>query len=801
MSASKNSGAGAGDRLQGPYTATALVDGQGGISLWSPRAESLLGYPAEEVCGTPAVDLLATSEAREAAVAAWKRHATRQGWDGVLDVRHRDGREVQVALSVRPVLGSVGHAGWLVSAADAGQVEQVELDHAILDALFSQAPISISVFDTELRFLAANAVTVRDLGLAAEQIIGRRLGDVASDVDAPAQELIMRRVRDTGEPVIDFKVKARVAANMERYGVWSASSYRLTGPRGRILGVCHTYVDITDGYRAQRRLALLTEASAHIGTTLDVLRTAQELADTAVPNLADLVTVDLLEAVLLGEEPDVPGTLRRSGRAVRAGGPETAYAVGETVAISPNTPQTRCLVDSQPVLIGKLGADEWAALDPRIAEKFRGARFHSLMVVPLRARGVTLGVATFSRYLDPAPYDEGDLALAEDFCSRAAVCIDNARRYTREHTIALALQSSLLPHHLPDYPAVEAAYWYLPAAAHAEAGGDWFDVLPLSGARVALVVGDVMGHSLHAAAIMGRLRTAVHTLADLDFDPDEVLTQLDDLVIRLAEEDPDCEGATCLYAVYDPISRRCSFARAGHPPPVLVRPDGAVEVLHDIPAGPPLGLGGLPFETAEYQLAEGSLLALYTDGLIKAPGRDVDVELDRLTRVLAGPGRPLEQVGEVIMSSSLAVERRSDDVALLLTRTRVLATERVASWDLPVDPAQVAQARALTARQLAAWGLDHAAFTSELIVSELVTNAIRHARGPVTLRLIHAAALICEVSDSSLSAPHLRRARMTEEGGRGLFLVAQLAARWGTRYHRDGKTIWAEQLLSAVPSY
>ncbi|WP_158103843.1 PP2C family protein-serine/threonine phosphatase, partial [Streptomyces carpinensis] len=318
--------------------------------------------------------------------------------------------------------------------------------------------------------------------------------------------------------------------------------------------MCQTFVDVTEGDRAQRRLALLAEASARIGTTLAVVRTAQELADVAVPRLADVVAVDLLEATVRGEEPtpvpvDEMVLLRRAGvRSVREGAPEVAHTVGETMAHPPGAPHARCLVTGQSVLVRRLNADDFAYA-PRAAEKIREFLTHSVMLVPLRARGIALGVAGFGRYRDPEPYDEGDLALADDFCSRAAVCIGNARRYTREHTTALALQRSLLPHDLPDFPAVETAHRYLPAAAHAGAGGDWFDVLPLSGARVALVVGDVTGHGLHAAAVMGRLRTAVHAIADLDLDPDEVLTHLDDLVIRLTEEDPDCQGATCLYAV------------------------------------------------------------------------------------------------------------------------------------------------------------------------------------------------------------------------------------------------------------
>ncbi|MET7861067.1 SpoIIE family protein phosphatase [Streptomyces sp. NPDC005318] len=791
--------AGSADPLRGACTALAYVEADGTISLWSGQAETLLGYPAEDVCGMPAVDLLTTREHREAAVSAQERHSAGQSWDGVLGMRHRDGHEVSVAVRVRPLLSRAGQAGWFVRAADAREVEREEVDRAILEALFSQSPIPVTVMDTELRYLWVNAATERATTLPAERLIGRRIGDHSPE-SAPTVDQALSRVRDTGEPVIDFRVHSCLASDPDYEHVFSASSFRLTDSAGRVLGMCQTYVDVTDGYQAQQRLALLTESAVRIGTTLDVMRTAQELADAAVPGLADFVAIDLLEATVRGEEP-LPGPVagqipaRRSGlRSVREDAPEAVFAVGETVAFPPGTPQVRSLATGRSVLVQKLDADEWFAHDTQRAGKVHAFRFHSYMTVPLRARGITLGVATLGRHQDPRPYDEGDLRLAEDFSSRAAVCIDNARRYTREHNTALALQRSLLPHDLPDYPAAETAHRYLPAAAHAGAGGDWFDVLPLSGARVALVVGDVTGHGLHAAALMGRLRTAVHTLTDLDLPPDEVLTQLDDLVIRLAQEDPDCEGASCLYAVYDPVSRICTAARAGHPPPVLLQADGAVEVLDDIPPGPPLGKGGLPFETAERRVADGSVLALYTDGLIEAPGWGVDAGLDRLSRAMTGPTRPLEQLCDAVVAA-LVTEHRSDDAVLLLARTRVLGADRVVSWELPGDPAQVAHARALTTRQLATWGLEPLTFTTELMVSELVTNAIRYAHGPIALRLIHAAALICEVSDGSLSAPHLRRARTSDEGGRGLFLVAQLASRWGARYDRAGKTIWAEQPL------
>ncbi|MFC9294550.1 SpoIIE family protein phosphatase [Streptomyces sp. NPDC057011] len=379
----------------------------------------------------------------------------------------------------------------------------------------------------------------------------------------------------------------------------------------------------------------------------------------------------------------------------------------------------------------------------------------------------------------------------------------DSARATREHTTTMTLQRSLLPHTLPQQPALEIASRYLPAGTEAGLGGDWFDVIPLSGARVALVVGDVVGHGIRAAATMGRLRTAVRTLADVDLPPDELLTHLDDLIIHLSADDADRDGSgesaggigtTCLYVVYDPVTRHCTVARAGHPPPAVVSPEGSVYLL-DVPAGPPLGLGGLPFETAEVELPEGSILALYTDGLLQPRERDLDEALDSMFAALVRPASSLETVCDRVLTA-LLTHRPDDDVALLVARTRALHSDKVVVLDLSSDPSVVADARRHATDQLTAWGLEEAAFVTELLVSELVTNAIRYGQPPIQLRLIHeSTTLICEVSDASNTAPHMRRARIFDEGGRGLLLVAQLAQRWGTRHAPVGKTIWAEQSL------
>ncbi|RSS82292.1 GAF domain-containing protein [Streptomyces sp. WAC06614] len=551
---------------------------------------------------------------------------------------------------------------------------------------------------------------------------------------------------------------------------------------------------------ARGRLQLLYDAGVRIGTTLDVKRTSEELSEVAVPRFADHVTVELLDPVLRGEEPSGAYTeMRRTALCgVRPDPP--LQPVGDLISFTvPTTPMAAALDSGHAVLESDLTtALGWREQDPEGARAALVYGIHSLIAVPLQARGVVLGMANFWRAESPEPFGEEDLSFAEELAARAAVSIDNARRYTREHDMAVTLQRSLLPRVLPEQNAVDVAYRYLPAKAGV--GGDWFDVIPLPGARVALVVGDVVGHGLHAAATMGRLRTAVHNFSTLDLPPDELLGHLDELVDRIDEnEDRSGEGitgATCLYAVYDPASGRCTVARAGHPGPALVHADGRVE-FPEVPAGLPLGLGlgGMPYESAEIQVPEAGRLVLYTDGLLLDRGRDMDAGLALLGEVLSRPARDPEQTCADVFHALLS-PAPDDDIVLLVAGARRLPADAIAHWDVPADPAAVSRVRNAAAAQLEAWGLADVAFTAELILSELITNAIRYGGAPIGVRLVRDRGLICEVSDSSSTSPHLRYAATTDEGGRGLFLVAQFADRWGTRYTERGKVIWAQVPLT-----
>lgn len=646
----------------------------------------------------------------------------------------------------------------------------------------------------------------------------RRLLDLPADVQGrPVRELGLpepiTRLLSSPEAVTDEVHRAgdRLLAVNKR------PTYRKADRGGSVVTLRDTTeLAVVSGRAevARERLKLLYEAGVGIGTTLDVGRTAQELADVAAPEFADLVTVDLLDAVLRGWEPTAEGW--RHLRRAAIGGEQRmipVYPLGEVITFSRRTPQMRTLQERRVLLEADLRqAHGWREQDPERARKALECGLRSLVTVPLQARNVPLGVVNFYRTVDSPAFQPEDLSFAEELAARAALAIDNARRFTREHAMAVTLQRSLLPRAQPDQDALEVAWRYLPAEAGV--GGDWFDVIPLPGARVAVVMGDVVGHGLHAAATMGRLRTAVHNFSTLDLPVDEVLGKLDDLVLSMDNEEnagdaaeghegEGVTGATCLYAVYDPVSEACTMARAGHPEPAVVRPDGTV-TCPGVPASTPLGLGGYPFETAEFSLPQGSQLVLYTDGLVEDRTHDIDVGMERLRQALDGSERrtPEETCQAVI--DALKPSHSSDDIALLVARTRIFPPSRVAEWDVPSDPAVVPSVRARCRETLREWGLEEAGFATELILSELITNAIRYGLPPVRARLLHGRCLICEVSDGSGTSPRLRRAATTDEGGRGLFLVAQFAQRWGTRYTTRGKVIWAEQFLhdgtSATPS-
>jgi len=774
--------------------ATAVADARGVVTGWTRGAERLLGYRTEEIVGRPAASLVVGDLSPDAG----RRAAQRRDWTGRMRLRHRDGRPVSAEVTATPLSRTGADLGWVISAAMPAPAE----DHAsrLRRWAYEQMPILLGCFDEDNRLTGWNAAGLHGLARPQSKMLGRRLTEI---IDSPQNAMIeaeMREVLRTGEPK-SIETFGH-APGEEHPHWWTTLIYALKDSDGRIRGVSLASMDTTEQYVAKQRLSLANTASSRIGTTLDTAHTAQELADLATERFADFVGVDLLVQRARDGSPPFPTVCRVAQASVLEGLPESSADIGKAHRLHESSPMYRALATSGPLLRHTTDADTrlWLANDPERSRLVEQYGVHSIMFVPMVARGTVIGLVQYARHQNPTGFDADDLDLAVEITARAALSIDNALRYTQEKDTALALQRSLLPQYSAlRHSAVEAASLYIPADTRAGVGGDWFDIIPLSGARVALVVGDVVGHGIHASVTMARLRTAVRTLADVDLPPDELLTYLDDAAIRLERRDAASAGsgedrplpyagetvATCLYAVYDPISRTCTMARAGHPAPALVQPGGAVS-YPPLPIGPPLGVGGLPFESAELDVPDGSVIALFTDGLIDATGGA------RLTEALANPGAPPETLCTAV-KAALPAEARADDMALLVARTRGFGTSQVAAWDVPDDPAEVARARERAADQLLEWDMDGASFATELVVSELVTNAIRYGAAPIRLRLIHDAGLICEVSDASSTAPHLRHARAFDEGGRGLLLVAQLSKRWGTRQTGSGKTIWAEQ--------
>ncbi|GAA4075248.1 ATP-binding SpoIIE family protein phosphatase [Actinomadura miaoliensis] len=439
--------------------------------------------------------------------------------------------------------------------------------------------------------------------------------------------------------------------------------------------------------------------------------------------------------------------------------------------------------------------DELIARYPQVGDFPMSVDKDARVFLPLIASGRAIGVGVLS-FDRPCRLGEEERTLLTALSSLIAQALERARLYDAAAARARELQRDLLPRDLPSLPAVSAAAHYQPAGNGTEVGGDWYDIIPLSADRVALVIGDVMGHGLSEAATMGRLRTAVRTLSDLDLAPDDILDRLNGIVGDLGED----SYATCLYGIYDPVTGDFAFGCAGHPPPAVVSHGGTVTYLTTA-GNPPLGAASPPIDTASVNLPDGSLLVLYTDGLVEAADRDIDKGMAQLARTLSATARngaaaSLETVCDTLTAAFIPPSHRAgDDAALLLVRTHRLAPDNIASWALPEDPKAAGQARELVRRQLAAWDLSDLLMTTELLVSELVGNVIRHAKGPLRVRLLRSRTLICEVSDGSLTTPLIRRSAPTDEGGRGLQLVAALAQRWGTRYTCSGKTIWTEQSI------
>jgi serine phosphatase RsbU (regulator of sigma subunit)/anti-sigma regulatory factor (Ser/Thr protein kinase) len=541
---------------------------------------------------------------------------------------------------------------------------------------------------------------------------------------------------------------------------WSPES----GDRRSLLG------DPARAVSAEARLQLLVEASSHLSDTLDLRAVARGLARSVVPVLADRSHVDLVESLFHPERGAVAdSTVLFRVACVDVFDREAMLRRDEWVAYSP-------------------GSAAAVALSSGVARGEGAEATPSRLFVPLRARGRVLGVVGLARDVGGSTYAPADVALAEEIASRAALALDNVRLYDEARATAVALQRSLLPSVQPRITGVDTAHRYLPGSRDLGVGGDWFDVIPLSGGRVAFVIGDVMGRGLRAAAAMGQLRTAVRMLAVLDPMPEDVLRHLDDL----AQGTDEVQLATCVYAVFDPVRRSLSYATAGHPPPVLRTPDGATELLPQ-PSGVPLGVGGVPFESITVEVADGSRLLLYTDGLVESRDVDIDEGLRQLAEAFADGPVGLDPLCDHLLVALGRDGDHDDDVALLVAELAGLDADRVATWRLDGGVEAVSAARGWVGERFTAWEIEPVAELAELLVSELLTNALRHARGPIELTALLLDEIVTlGVTDGDQPLPRLRKVDDADEGGRGLQLVSMLASRWGARPTADGKVVWCD---------
>nr|WP_307544464.1 SpoIIE family protein phosphatase [Streptomyces sp. V3I8] len=783
------------------------------VDQWSLRAEQLFGISADRAVGMDPVEAFLAEDRRDVGQRKMAEVLDGREWTGVVPFRLPDpegtGADTEglAEVYVMPTRTEEGERAAVCIVVDVRTLRSIETDLAASQAIFGQSPFGFLLIDPDLRIRRANQRFASIFGGTVDDHRGRTVKDYLSPGESERVTAILHRVLKTGDSVTEMLVTGTVPGSTERRH-WSINLYRVHGGSGRPIGIAWLGTDITarraaarEAAQARRNLALLNEAGARIGNSLDLETTARELLDVAVPGFCDLASVDLYQGLLAGDETP-PGLADGSAELRRVA---YASAVSDAPFVGGRKPVRVGAVHR--FAFNSVCADALRTAKPQTVPPEEGDLIQSTLAVPMVAHDTVVGIVQFSRTKGSEPFGERDRALAVELAARAAVCMDNARLYRREHERALILQRSLLPPGDPEASGLDIACRYLPGNAATEVGGDWFDVIELPGHRTALVVGDVMGRGLRAAVAMGELRTAVRTLALLDLEPAEVLSALDEIArglgtpggtqqsTRGARQSRDADLsevylATCVYAVYDSVTRRCTFANAGHLPPVLVEP-GESALMLDVPPGMPLGVGGEPFEEVEVELPEGALLALYTDGLVESRDHPLDEGLQSLVGALTDPSEPLEDVCDHVLST-LDTHHGEDDIALLMARVQGLSAESVGDWTLPREPRSVGRAREFARNQLVGWDLEPLVDTAELLVSELVTNALRYGEGEIRLRLLLDRTLVCEVWDAGLVQPRRRRARDTDEGGRGLQLVGLLSAAWGSRRTPRGKTVWFE---------
>ncbi|MGY4995521.1 SpoIIE family protein phosphatase [Streptomyces sp. 900105245] len=788
--------------------AVVVVDRDGLVSHWSSGARRLFGVGREEAVGRSAADLLPVSGALADDLHGEPMPDAYEAYDAL-------GPDLESSLGGRTSYATAGRARLVPYEQPA--------DGERLDVLWWAYPL-VGPGSFRLLVLAADATRLREergyddetaerispgfarhTELPAFDELERRLPEILPNMGPGLSGRIVSQVLELGYPVLEFSQYDRVPVT-PYWGVPRRARVEAVAPRERAAAaLVPAGAELDLEYAAVReRLEFLNEVSSGIGTSLDLGETIREVTSAAVPRFADFAGTHLRAAVLAGEGfPDGPPDASTVMFRVwvehndEPGRWDDTVPVGEAFAFPEHTPFYKCMVTGEPVVVPRVTEE----LSERIAGEFEKRDLRplicgrSLLIVPLKARNVVLGFMVLMRRPDRPAFDDMDRTTGAELAARAGLVLDNARMYTYQENVADTLQDSMLPQVNPRMAGCDIATRYLPGTRLGRIGGDWFDTIKLPGSRTALVVGDVMGHGLNSAAMMGQLRTAVQTMATMETPPAQLLRNLDDLARRLGEN----YLATCLYAVYDPIRGELTLANAGHIPPVLVRAEDGSSELLDLPTGAPIGVGGVPFEAVRIRVAAGDRLVLCTDGLVEVRGSDIGEGLAALCESAAHPAASMDDACDTIIRALNTRGGRKDDVALLMARLNGIPDDHVAEWRLDAEPLAVPRARRLVRERLLTWCLPHAVETAELLVSEVVTNAVRHAQGDrIGLRVVRTDALLFEVTDDEPALPAMLSAGPLDESGRGLRVVSRLAREWGASTSGHRKTVWFEQTLTGT---
>jgi PAS domain S-box-containing protein len=664
---------------------------------------------------------------------------------------------------------------------------------ALLEALFTDATVGIGVFDAELRYVRANDVLLKIIGLPPDALYGMTPAEALPGIGATV-DTFQRQVMDSGIPQREVEVWGSTPADPGTEHCFSCSYIPLHSNTGALVGLASVVRDLTESRLAtaalaagQERLALLSRVGQIVGSSLSTRDTLSALAAITVPRFADHCIVDLLDEQRQG----LQRVALVNARELSDTGHTAWRGTSGPVDYPPAHPVSLALLSGRPQLLREVSPQVIQTVAPTAASRsFASAiGIRSLITLPLLSGNQVRGVLSFAVSISGRSYDDADLALAGEIAGRFSVALDNARAYESQRLVALTLQRSMLPQQLPSVEGLTAESVYLPGGGDTEVGGDWFDLIPLSTGRTGIVIGDVMGRGVHAAAVMGQLRAATRAFAVLDLAPATVLHHLDELVLEL----DSVQLVTCVYGVFDPATATLTVANAGHLPPLLLR-EGRAERL-DLDSGTLLGLGDSRFAQRDLALSPGDALVLYTDGLVETRGSDLDDGIERLRLALAADA-PIGATCDAVLRALLeGDEEYDDDVAMLVLRaTGPVPGREPIELSLSARIEAPGEAREVARAAIARWGLTaDTADTVALVVSELVTNAVLHTGSAPTLRMRTSGGTVyVELSDDDSRPPRMRDPDDDDDGGRGLHLVEALCRRWSTRTTRTGKVVWCE---------